>query len=93
MNKYGRPLLGCTSAEARSLRKNYGPGGLRVVFAWPGFHQGRQKHHSQPFQPLAETVSKFVAEAVESAPTENRREEGHYLTAPPRSLRRCTKAR
>jgi len=75
--------------KPRSLRQELRPGGLRVSSRWPGFHQGRREHPNSQPSALAEPFRVRCWEAVESGPTGNRREIGHYLNCTPPLLRRC----
>jgi ribulose-bisphosphate carboxylase large chain len=75
MNKYGRPLLGCTIKPKLGLSgKNYGRVVYECLRGGLDFTKDDENINSQPFQRWQNRFE-FVAEAVHSGPGGNRREE------------------
>ncbi len=84
MNKYGRPLLGCTIKPKLGLSaKNYGRAVYECLRGGLDFTKDDENVNSQPFMRWRQRFE-FVAEAVKAAETETGERKGHYLnvTAP-----------
>ena len=79
MNKYGRPLLGCTIKPKLGLSgKNYGRVVYECLRGGLDFTKDDENINSQPFQRWQNRFE-FVAEAVRSAQEETGEKKGHYL--------------
>jgi len=84
MNKYGRPLLGCTIKPKLGLSaKNYGRAVYEVLRGGLDFSKDDENVNSQPFMRWKQRFD-FVMEAVDKAEAETGERKGHYLnvTAP-----------
>src|SRR3970282_1138733 len=84
MNKYGRPLLGCTIKPKLGLSaKNYGRGVYEVLRGGLDFTKDDENVNSQPFMRWRDRFG-FVAEAIRKSEAETGERKGHYLnvTAP-----------
>jgi ribulose-bisphosphate carboxylase large chain len=84
MNKYGRPLLGCTIKPKLGLSaKNYGRAVYECLRGGLDFTKDDENVNSQPFMRWRQRFD-FVAEAVKKAENETGERKGHYLnvTAP-----------
>ena len=84
MNKYGRPLLGCTIKPKLGLSaKNYGRAVYEVLRGGLDFSKDDENVNSQPFMRWKQRFD-FVMEAVHKAQAETGERKGHYLnvTAP-----------
>src|SRR5437763_10355813 len=84
MNKYGRPLLGCTIKPKLGLSaKNYGRAVYECLRGGLDFTKDDENVNSQPFMRWRQRFD-FVAEAVHKAQAETGERKGHYLnvTAP-----------
>ena len=84
MNKYGRPLLGCTIKPKLGLSaKNYGRAVYECLRGGLDFTKDDENVNSQPFMRWRDRFD-FVAEAVRKAEAETGERKGHYLnvTAP-----------
>jgi ribulose-bisphosphate carboxylase large chain len=84
MNKYGRPLLGCTIKPKLGLSaKNYGRAVYECLRGGLDFTKDDENVNSQPFMRWR-TRFDFVQEAIEKAEKETGERKGHYLnvTAP-----------
>ncbi|MBK1725803.1 form I ribulose bisphosphate carboxylase large subunit [Halorhodospira neutriphila] len=84
MNKYGRPLLGCTLKPKLGLSpKNYGRACYEALRGGLDFTKDDENVNSQPFLRWRERFD-FVMEAIEKAEAETGERKGHYLnvTAP-----------
>src|SRR5210317_78563 len=84
MNKYGRPLLGCTIKPKLGLSaKNYGRAVYEVLRGGLDFTKDDENVNSQPFHRWRDRFL-FVMEAVHKAQAETGERKGHYLnvTAP-----------
>jgi ribulose-bisphosphate carboxylase large chain len=84
MNKYGRPLLGCTIKPKLGLSaKNYGRAVYECLRGGLDFTKDDENVNSQPFMRWRQRFE-FVAEAVRKAEAETGERKGHYLnvTAP-----------
>jgi ribulose-bisphosphate carboxylase large chain len=84
MNKYGRPLLGCTIKPKLGLSaKNYGRAVYECLRGGLDFTKDDENVNSQPFMRWRQRFD-FVAEAVVKAQAETGERKGHYLnvTAP-----------
>lgn len=84
MNKYGRPLLGCTIKPKLGLSaKNYGRAVYECLRGGLDFTKDDENVNSQPFMRWRQRFD-FVAEGVNQAATETGERKGHYLnvTAP-----------
>jgi len=79
MNKYGRPLLGCTIKPKLGLSgKNYGRVVYECLRGGLDFTKDDENINSQPFQRWQNRFE-FVAEAVKLAEQETGEKKGHYL--------------
>jgi len=84
LNKYGRPLLGCTIKPKLGLSaKNYGRAVYECLRGGLDFTKDDENINSQPFMRWRDRFL-FVAEAVHKAQAETNEIKGHYLnvTAP-----------
>jgi ribulose-bisphosphate carboxylase large chain len=84
LNKYGRPLLGCTIKPKLGLSaKNYGRAVYEVLRGGLDFTKDDENINSQPFMRWQQRFE-FVAAAVLQAQAETGEIKGHYLnvTAP-----------
>ncbi len=84
MNKYGRPMLGCTIKPKLGLSaKNYGRAVYECLRGGLDFTKDDENVNSQPFMRWRQRFD-FVAEAVHLAAKETGERKGHYLnvTAP-----------
>ena len=84
MNKYGRPMLGCTIKPKLGLSaKNYGRAVYECLRGGLDFTKDDENVNSQPFMRWRDRFL-FVADAIHTAETETGERKGHYLnvTAP-----------
>jgi len=84
LNKYGRPMLGCTIKPKLGLSaKNYGRAVYECLRGGLDFTKDDENVNSQPFMRWRQRFD-FVAEAVHLATKETGERKGHYLnvTAP-----------
>ena len=84
MNKYGRPLLGCTIKPKLGLSaKNYGRACYEGLRGGLDFTKDDENVNSQPFMRWRDRFG-FVQDAIERAERETGERKGHYLnvTAP-----------
>lgn len=84
MNKYGRPMLGCTIKPKLGLSaKNYGRAVYECLRGGLDFTKDDENVNSQPFMRWQHRFN-FVADAVHLAAKETGERKGHYLnvTAP-----------
>jgi len=84
LNKYGRPLLGCTIKPKLGLSaKNYGRAVYECLRGGLDFTKDDENINSQPFMRWRHRFE-FVMEAVQKAESETGERKGHYLnvTAP-----------
>ncbi len=84
MNKYGRPMLGCTIKPKLGLSaKNYGRAVYECLRGGLDFTKDDENVNSQPFMRWRQRFD-FVSEAVHQAEAETGERKGHYLnvTAP-----------
>ncbi len=84
LNKYGRPLLGCTIKPKLGLSaKNYGRAVYECLRGGLDFTKDDENINSQPFMRWRDRFL-FVQEAIEKAQAETGEVKGHYLnvTAP-----------
>jgi ribulose-bisphosphate carboxylase large chain len=84
LNKYGRPLLGCTIKPKLGLSaKNYGRAVYECLRGGLDFTKDDENVNSQPFMRWRDRFA-FVMEAVDKAERETGERTGHYLnvTAP-----------
>src|SRR3989344_3970474 len=84
MNKYGRPLLGCTIKPKLGLSaKNYGRAVYECLRGGLDFTKDDENVNSQPFMRWRHRFE-FVMEAIHKAEKETGERKGHYLnvTAP-----------
>jgi len=84
LNKYGRPLLGCTIKPKLGLSaKNYGRAVYECLRGGLDFTKDDENVNSQPFMRWRQRFD-FVAEAIRKAEAETGERKGHYLnvTAP-----------
>jgi ribulose-bisphosphate carboxylase large chain len=92
MNKYGRPLLGCTIKPKLGLSgKNYGRVVYECLRGGLDFTKDDENINSQPFQRWQNRFE-FVAEAVKLAEQETGRRRVTTSTARQRPPRRCMSA-
>ncbi|MBL4761734.1 MAG: form I ribulose bisphosphate carboxylase large subunit [Gammaproteobacteria bacterium] len=79
LNKYGRPLLGCTIKPKLGLSaKNYGRAVYECLRGGLDFTKDDENINSQPFMRWRNRFE-FVAEAVHKAQAETGEVKGHYL--------------
>ncbi|MHB8295246.1 MAG: form I ribulose bisphosphate carboxylase large subunit [Acidimicrobiales bacterium] len=84
MNKYGRPMLGCTLKPKLGLSaKNYGRATYECLRGGLDFTKDDENVNSQPFMRWRDRFL-FVADAIHTAEAETGERKGHYLnvTAP-----------
>ncbi len=84
MNKYGRPMLGCTIKPKLGLSaKNYGRACYEGLRGGLDFTKDDENVNSQPFMRWRDRFL-FVKEAIDKAEAETGERKGHYLnvTAP-----------
>jgi ribulose-bisphosphate carboxylase large chain len=84
LDKYGRPLLGCTIKPKLGLSaKNYGRAVYECLRGGLDFTKDDENVNSQPFMRWRDRFG-FVAEAIRKAEAETGERKGHYLnvTAP-----------
>ncbi|MEJ2175125.1 MAG: form I ribulose bisphosphate carboxylase large subunit [bacterium] len=84
LNKYGRPMLGCTIKPKLGLSaKNYGRAVYECLRGGLDFTKDDENVNSQPFMRWRDRFA-FVMEAVKKAEAETGERKGHYLnvTAP-----------
>jgi len=84
MDKYGRPMLGCTIKPKLGLSaKNYGRAVYECLRGGLDFTKDDENVNSQPFMRWRDRFG-FVAEAIRKAEAETGERKGHYLnvTAP-----------
>ncbi len=84
MNKYGRPMLGCTIKPKLGLSaKNYGRAVYECLRGGLDFTKDDENVNSQPFMRWRQRFD-FVMEAIHKAEAETGERKGHYLnvTAP-----------
>jgi ribulose-bisphosphate carboxylase large chain len=84
LNKYGRPLLGCTLKPKLGLSaKNYGRACYEVLRGGLDFTKDDENVNSQPFMRWRDRFG-YIAEAIHKAEEETGERKGHYLnvTAP-----------
>ncbi|KAL3610706.1 hypothetical protein D5086_001726 [Populus alba] len=81
LNKYGRPLLGCTIKPKLGLSaKNYGRAVYECLRGGLDFTKDDENVNSQPFMRWRDRFL-FCAEALYKAQTETSEIKGHYLNA------------
>src|ERR1700737_4937874 len=79
LNKYGRPLLGCTIKPKLGLSaKNYGRAVYECLRGGLDFTKDDENVNSQPFMRWRDRFL-FVMEAVRKAESETGERKGHYL--------------
>jgi ribulose-bisphosphate carboxylase large chain len=79
MDKYGRPLLGCTIKPKLGLSaKNYGRAVYECLRGGLDFTKDDENVNSQPFMRWRDRFT-YVAEAVHQAQAETGERKGHYL--------------
>ncbi len=79
LNKYGRPLLGCTIKPKLGLSaKNYGRAVYECLRGGLDFTKDDENINSQPFMRWRDRYL-FVMEAVKKAEAETGERKGHYL--------------
>jgi len=79
MNKYGRPLLGCTIKPKLGLSgKNYGRVVYECLRGGLDFTKDDENINSQPFQRWRDRFL-FVADAIHKSQAETGEVKGHYL--------------
>ncbi len=79
MNKYGRPMLGCTIKPKLGLSaKNYGRACYEGLRGGLDFTKDDENVNSQPFMRWRDRFE-FVQEATEKAQAETGEKKGHYL--------------
>jgi ribulose-bisphosphate carboxylase large chain len=79
LNKYGRPMLGCTIKPKLGLSaKNYGRAVYECLRGGLDLTKDDENINSQPFQRWRDRFS-FVAEAINKAEAETGEVKGHYL--------------
>lgn len=79
MDKYGRPMLGCTIKPKLGLSaKNYGRAVYECLRGGLDFTKDDENVNSQPFMRWRDRFE-FVAEAVNLAQAETGERKGHYL--------------
>jgi len=84
MNKYGRPMLGCTIKPKLGLSaKNYGRAVYECLRGGLDFTKDDENINSQPFMRWRDRFL-FVQDAIETAEAQSGERKGHYLnvTAP-----------
>jgi len=79
LNKYGRPMLGCTIKPKLGLSaKNYGRAVYECLRGGLDLTKDDENINSQPFQRWRDRFD-FVAEAVDKAAADTGEVKGHYL--------------
>ncbi|MDQ7018600.1 MAG: form I ribulose bisphosphate carboxylase large subunit [Robiginitomaculum sp.] len=79
MNKYGRPMLGCTIKPKLGLSgKNYGRAVYEALRGGLDFTKDDENVNSQPFMRWKQRFD-FVAEGLNQAEDETGERKGHYL--------------
>ncbi len=79
MNKYGRPLLGCTIKPKLGLSaKNYGRAVYEALRGGLDFTKDDENVNSQPFMNWKQRFD-FCQEAIEKSERETGERKGHYL--------------
>jgi ribulose-bisphosphate carboxylase large chain len=79
LNKYGRPLLGCTIKPKLGLSaKNYGRAVYECLRGGLDFTKDDENINSQPFQRWRDRFL-FVADAIHKSQAETGEIKGHYL--------------
>jgi len=79
MNKYGRPLLGCTIKPKLGLSaKNYGRACYEGLRGGLDFTKDDENVNSQPFMRWRDRFT-FVQDAIEKAEKETGERKGHYM--------------
>ncbi len=79
LNKYGRPMLGCTIKPKLGLSaKNYGRAVYECLRGGLDLTKDDENINSQPFQRWRDRFD-FVAEAVDKATADTGETKGHYL--------------
>ena len=79
LNKYGRPLLGCTIKPKLGLSaKNYGRAVYECLRGGLDFTKDDENINSQPFMRWRDRFL-FVQEAIEKSQAETNEVKGHYL--------------
>lgn len=79
MDKYGRPLLGCTIKPKLGLSaKNYGRAVYEVLRGGLDFSKDDENVNSQPFMRWRDRFL-FCQEAIEKAEAETGERKGHYM--------------
>ncbi|HKJ70749.1 MAG TPA: form I ribulose bisphosphate carboxylase large subunit [Gammaproteobacteria bacterium] len=84
MNKYGRPMLGCTLKPKLGLSaKNYGRAAYECLRGGLDFTKDDENINSQPFMRWRDRFG-YIAEAIKKAEEETGERKGHYcnVTAP-----------
>ncbi|HKL77610.1 MAG TPA: form I ribulose bisphosphate carboxylase large subunit [Gammaproteobacteria bacterium] len=84
LNKYGRPMLGCTLKPKLGLSaKNYGRASYECLRGGLDFTKDDENVNSQPFMRWRDRFG-YIAEAIHKAQEETGERKGHYLnvTAP-----------
>ncbi|MEF8793581.1 form I ribulose bisphosphate carboxylase large subunit [Thiohalorhabdus sp.] len=84
MNKYGRPMLGCTLKPKLGLSaKNYGRASYECLRGGLDFTKDDENINSQPFMRWRDRFG-YIAEAIHKAQEETGERKGHYcnVTAP-----------
>ncbi|MFA9460708.1 form I ribulose bisphosphate carboxylase large subunit [Thiohalorhabdus methylotrophus] len=84
MNKYGRPMLGCTLKPKLGLSaKNYGRAAYECLRGGLDFTKDDENINSQPFMRWRDRFG-YIAEAIHKAQEETGERKGHYcnVTAP-----------
>ncbi|KAL2223579.1 UNVERIFIED_CONTAM: Ribulose bisphosphate carboxylase large chain [Sesamum indicum] len=88
LNKYGRPLLGCTIKPKLGLSaKNYGRACYECLRGGLDFTKDDENVNSQPFMRWRDRFL-FCAEAIYKAQAETGEIKGHYLNATAGYMRR-----
>ncbi|KAF6137597.1 hypothetical protein GIB67_007455 [Kingdonia uniflora] len=91
LNKYGRPLLGCTIKLKLGLSaKNYGRAVYEVLRGGLDFTKDDENVNSQPFMRWRDRFL-FCAEAIYKAQAETGEIKGHYLNATAATCEEMTK--
>ena len=88
MNKYGRPLLGCTMPKLGLSGKNYGRVVYECLRGGLDFTKDDENINSQPFQRWQNRFE-FVAEAIKLAEQETGERKGHYLNVTANTPEKC----
>ncbi|QKK10607.1 MAG: form I ribulose bisphosphate carboxylase large subunit [Pseudomonadota bacterium] len=86
LDKYGRPLLGCTIKPKLGLSaKNYGRAVYECLRGGLDFTKDDENVNSQPFMRWRDRFS-FCQEAIEKAEKETGERKGHYLNVTARNV-------